>query len=181
MNNSGRGKVIFREVQQFRQPLAWVPLVAVLVVTLSIFGWGALFAPNSPGAGKEKLVALVILGVGVLVVGGLAYLFYLLNLTTEVRTDGLYVRYYPFQLSFKKIPLDKVRTFYATTYRPILQYGGWGLRYGLTGTAYNVGGNRGVKIEFIKGRHLLIGSQRAEELAYALEQIVNRPGGRKNS
>jgi hypothetical protein len=176
MNSSGTNRVIFKEVQQFRQPLIWALLLAILAATLSIFGWGVVVAPGGPDAWKDKLIALAILGAAVLVVGGLVYLFHLLNLTTEVRTDGLYVRFYPFHLSFKKIPLEKVRTFYATTYHPILQYGGWGIRYGWSGKAYNVSGNRGVKFEFIKGRHLLIGSQRPEELAHALEEIMNRPG-----
>jgi hypothetical protein len=58
----------------------------------------------------------------------------------------------------------------ARTYRPILEYGGWGIRYSPfgQGCAYNVSGNRGVQLELADGQRILIGSQRAEELARAI-------------
>lgn len=184
MNKTGPDLVIFREVQQFRQPLIWALLMAILILIVAGGGWEfvQVLTTSSPAeVEKSRAVALVASAVAMLVVIGTGYLMYIIKLITEVREDGLYIRFYPFHLSFKKIPLEKVRTFYATTYRPILQYGGWGIRYGLFGTAYNVSGNRGVKFEFIKGRHLLIGSQRPEELAHALEEIMNRPEGNQSA
>ena len=57
----------------------------------------------------------------------------------------------------------------ARTYRPILEYGGWGIRYTMgRGWAYNVSGNQGVQLELASGKRILIGSQRAEELARAI-------------
>jgi hypothetical protein len=49
-------------------------------------------------------------------------------------------------------------------FRPIMEYGGWGIRRGANGWAYNVSGNRGVRLVFRDGSTFLIGSQRAEEL-----------------
>jgi hypothetical protein len=40
-----------------------------------------------------------------------------------------------------------------------MEYGGWGIKYGKMGKAYNVSGNRGVQLEFTDGKRLLIGSQ----------------------
>jgi hypothetical protein len=54
------------------------------------------------------------------------------------------------------------------TYRPIRDYGGWGIRYGRNGKAYNVSGNRGVMLEFSHGQKLLIGSQKPGDLANAI-------------
>jgi hypothetical protein len=58
----------------------------------------------------------------------------------------------------------------ARTYRPILEYGGWGIRYSpfAKGWAYNVSGNQGVQLELASGKRILIGPQRAEELARAV-------------
>jgi hypothetical protein len=46
--------------------------------------------------------------------------------------------------------------------------GGWGLRFGAKGKAYNVSGNRGVLLTFEGDKTLLIGSLRADELAQAI-------------
>jgi hypothetical protein len=56
------------------------------------------------------------------------------------------------------------------TYRPILEYGGWGVRYSFVrkGWAYTVSGNRGVQLQLANGKRILVGSQRAEELARAI-------------
>jgi hypothetical protein len=99
-------------------------------------------------------------------------------LNTEVRADGLYVKFFPFHWSFQRIPLENLKGIAVTTYRPILDYGGWGIRYGIAGKAYNVSGNRGVKLTFFKGRSLLIGSQQPEELAEALEAFRSQTSSR---
>ncbi|NVL91956.1 MAG: hypothetical protein HWN71_02845 [Desulfobacterales bacterium] len=54
------------------------------------------------------------------------------------------------------------------TYNPLKDYGGWGIRYGRGGRAYNVSGNRGVYLELSNGKSLLIGSLQPEELARAI-------------
>ena len=68
------------------------------------------------------------------------------------------------------LPLEVV------TYRPIADYGFWGIRSGRDGErALIARGNRGVRLELNDGTKLLIGSQRPEALALALEQSL-RPG-----
>ena len=58
----------------------------------------------------------------------------------------------------------------ARVYRPIREYGGWGIRYGKNGKAYNISGDRGVQLELQNSKPLLIGSQRADELAQTIQQ-----------
>jgi hypothetical protein len=72
----------------------------------------------------------------------------------------------------RDIPLRQIARWEVRTYRRILEYGGWGIRYALTGGgwAYNISGNRGVQLVFTGGKRLLIGAQHSEELATALEQ-----------
>ncbi len=56
------------------------------------------------------------------------------------------------------------------TYRPIADYGFWGIRAGRDGErALIARGNRGVRLELTDGTRLLIGSQRPEALAAALD------------
>ena len=74
----------------------------------------------------------------------------------------------------KKIDLEQVVSVRAVSYRPILQYGGWGIRWTIKGKAYNARGNCGVRLDFANGRHLLLGSQRAEELVQTIKLSQQR-------
>ncbi len=117
---------------------------------------------------------------GLMVVGSLAFLlffafFYLLfriELVVEVHENHLSIRFPPF--SHRTIDLKDITRCNARTYRPILEYGGWGIRYGWKGMAYNVSGNRGVQLELSSGKRVLIGSQRPEELVQMIDTEKNR-------
>lgn len=95
-----------------------------------------------------------------------------MRLITEVRNDGLYVRLIPF--NFRRIPFEDIASATVRRYRPILEYGGWGIRYGPKGMAYNASGDRGVQLVLHNGQHILIGSQQPEELLIAIEQGKRR-------
>jgi hypothetical protein len=99
--------------------------------------------------------------------------FYKLKLITEVRKDGLHIRFFPFHLTFKKMPLGKLKKHEVRTYNPISEYGGWGIKWGPGGKAYNVSGNRGLQLEFIDEKRLLIGSHKPEQLDTAVRALCN--------
>lgn len=97
-----------------------------------------------------------------------------MNLTIEVRPDGLYFRFFPLHRSFRKIASEDLAGYEVRTYSPLKDYGGWGIRYGRRGKAYNVSGNRGVQLEFSNGDKLLLGSQKPEELAEAMNLALGK-------
>ena len=154
--------VLFREVQRFHQPWLWVLIVVSVLATIGLFGepWGD--RPMSDTA------LAILFGIGILA------LFASIRLITEVRQDGLYIRFVPFHLSFRRIAPEGLEGFEPLTYRPILNYGGWGIKWGRGGIAYNVSGNRGVRLNYTNGKHILIGSQRADELAQAIGTVLGR-------
>ena len=53
-------------------------------------------------------------------------------------------------------------------YRPLLEYGGWGVRLGPAGWAYTTGGNEGVQLRLRTGIPVLIGSKHPRELEAAV-------------
>jgi hypothetical protein len=162
---------LFRETQYFRQ--LWIWALVMFISLLSLYGavqqvvFGEQFG-NNPAPDVALVVIAVIFGLG------LPVFLYTANLTTEVRDDGLYFRFFPFHLSFRKIGPEDISDFEAQTYRPIRDYGGWGIRFGRKGRAYNVRGNRGVQLELASGKQILFGSQKPEEMAAALSTIVGR-------
>ncbi|MDZ7337918.1 MAG: DUF6141 family protein [candidate division KSB1 bacterium] len=162
---------LFREEQRFRQPWLWA-----LVVLIAAFSWYSfvvqivLQRPVGQRPASDVIVAVVWLLFGL----GLVALMWGAKLLTEVRSDGLYVRLVPFHWRWHVVPYDQIVRFQACTYRPIRDYGGWGIRYGSKGKAYNVSGNRGVELELAGGRHLLIGSQQPEAVVRAMEQAMGK-------
>jgi hypothetical protein len=99
---------------------------------------------------------------------GILILYGTMKLVVEVRQETVHVKFRPFV--DRIIELDTISGFEAVTYHPIRDYGGWGIRFSLTGKgrAYNVSGNRGVLLTLSNGKRLMLGSQRAEELASAI-------------
>ena len=91
------------------------------------------------------------------------------RMVTDVRENGVYVNYFP--LARRHIPADRIRLCEAVTYNPLKDYGGWGRRGARRKRAYNVRGNRGVKLELENGS-VLIGSKRADELAEAIGRVL---------
>jgi hypothetical protein len=118
-----------------------------------------LSAPSAPPFWREVQhfrqwwMWLVVLGVAALVM--------------EVHGDRLRAGLAPFRR--RGIALRDIATAEAVTYRPLADFGGWGVRWaGRRGVAYNASGNRGVQLVLADGRKVLVGSQRPEELAAAL-------------
>ncbi len=133
--------VTFEENQSFRQPWLWVLMLAVLAILVL----ASLQAPEcSPWIGVGIVLAV-------------ALLLYSMKLTVQVDSETVRIRFFPFLN--KNIALTDIVRWEARAYRPILEYGGWGIRSSFRkGWAYNVSGNQGVQLELANGKHILIGS-----------------------
>jgi len=106
--------------------------------------------------GWEGLMILIL-------VVGPTVLLWNMKMKTLVDDSGIYVKWWPFgQMSIQWSELSSAE---AREYNPISEYGGWGIRWGKSGKAYNVKGNKGVQLVLKSGKRILIGSQRSEELA----------------
>jgi hypothetical protein len=95
-----------------------------------------------------------------------------LTVATELRVtvgpSQVRLRFFPF--ATRTIARADIARWEARTYRPIREYGGWGLRLSRRGRAYSISGNRGVELTLTDGRRVMIGSRRPEELAAAIGQ-----------
>jgi hypothetical protein len=161
------GRAGFTEVQRFRQPLLLLLLAAVAAPF-----WYLVVAHFVFGAEVEAVGSLLVfwLFAGVLLPGSLLAA----RLVTQVSARGLRLRFPPFV--DREIPFAEIRRVQARTYRPLREYGGWGIRWGGKGRmAYNVSGNRGVEVQLVDGRAVMVGSRRPEELADTLRAHMGRP------
>ena len=173
-----QNNIIFREAQQFRQPWLWLIIGPSMLVVPGIFTYGIIkqvFFGRSFGNNPTSDTTLIIVGMAAsLFCFGITALILFARLVTEVRQDGLWIRFVPFHRSWEKIPMENVTKCEARSYHPIGQYGGWGIRWAQKGRAYNVSGSLGVRLNYANGRHLLLGSQKPEQLAQAIESILRQ-------
>ncbi len=151
------GDSLFLEEQRFlRGYLASALLFGILIV------WGLLVVSGLVQDLMGPVVVLVLL-----------IFFALARLVIRVSPQGLDVEFRP--LTHRHIPLADTSSCEARVYRPIREYGGWGIRMSgwKGGRAYNVRGNRGVQLTLRSGESVLLGSQRADELASVIRQQMH--------
>ncbi len=154
---------LFRETQAFG---LWVPLV--LAGVSGLMWYLAATLPKPVNIVFLFIAAAVTLfGIG-LAVG-------MLRMTTEVTPVDVGV-WFGFVPTYRRVvPIGKVREIEVVRYRPIADYGGWGIRYGRDReVALNARSDRGVRLHLADGSRLLIGNQRADELAEALRSSMPR-------
>jgi uncharacterized membrane protein (DUF441 family) len=151
--------VRFREDQRFTQWWLWLAVLAAVVAC-----WAAVLGDRSEGDdGSWWIGALVAALVGV----GVPVLFAVARLRVEVEADRIVVRFRPF--TTRTIGLDTVDRIESVTYRPLREYGGWGIKgWSRRKVAYNVRGTRGVLVTLVDGRTVLLGSQDPEAMAAAI-------------
>ena len=112
-----------------------------------------------------------VLAIGVALQLGLIGLLMFGGLDIEVGDARLTYRYRPLTKT-RVIDGADIESVEAIEYRPIADFGGWGIRSGRGGVrAYTVRGNRGVVITRRDGSSLMFGSDSPEELAAAIEAI----------
>ncbi len=157
--------IIFYEEQRFNQPWIWVLLVGLNL----LIGWGVIqqlafeipWGTNpAPDAVLISIQAMPIL---------LLILFIVFHLKTIISQDKINIIFVPFVN--KTIRWKEVEKAYIRQYKPLMEYGGWGIRRGLSGRAYNVKGKTGLQLQLKSGKKILIGTQKGEELKRLLDLL----------
>ena len=126
---------------------------------------------NNPTSDLVLIVLGLFFGVGFGI--GIPLLMYITGLDTEVREYGVCIRFHPFHRKWVVFDFDRIQKAEASTYSPLKDYGGWGIRYGRKGKAYNVSGNKGVLLTLKDRKNVLIGSKNHEMLCSAINGRVS--------
>jgi hypothetical protein len=90
------------------------------------------------------------------------------RLTTDVREDGVYVQFWPFHRSHRRIPFEEIERVEPTAVG-LLTYGGIGIRWTPTTIAYLTAPGSGVELHRADAKSVVIGSQDADRLAETIE------------
>jgi len=122
----------------------------------------------------NTVVFLKILLFGLVPIVLLLLLFLTASLKTCLDKEGIKIKFPPFRFRYLKISWNEIEHCQVRKYRPMLEYVGWGLRYGVRSKAYSVGGNTGIEILLRNGKRIIIGTQRAEEAKKMVNQFVKK-------
>ena len=158
-------KISFFESHSYRKPWLYLPLTAIniflayeAILTLQKEHYDSFFVH----------IFLMILG--------LSLFFMSLEIRTRIDESGIRVMFFPFHWFYKKHSWEDIEKCYARTSSPILEFGGWGLRFSFSGygKAYTLYGSEGVQIDFKNGKKLFIGSRKAKEIQTVLDQTFTK-------
>jgi hypothetical protein len=162
----------FIETQRPRQAWLW----AIMLVSLGLVAWGFVQQVIMGIPWGEDPAPDIVLYFILFIPLTLNVLFFISRLETEVDDTGIHFRYYPFHMKKKTVAWDELEAVYVRKYKPIAEYGGWGLRTAFLrrGTAINMSGNMGVQLVFKTGKRLLIGTNRPEEMRAVIRKFSEK-------
>ncbi|MCX8063911.1 MAG: DUF6141 family protein [Candidatus Hydrogenedentes bacterium] len=159
--------LLYQEIQKFTQYWLWGLLIAIVVIESIVFGYGIVkqIIFKEPWGDKPisdlGLILIAVWAIGIPVI--IMYLFSITSLETRIYPSGIYIRYFPFHLKYRHIPWDSIEEIVGRKYRPIIEYGGWGLRWNFNSWAYTVSGNHCVELRK-GGKKIVLGTQRLGKL-----------------
>jgi hypothetical protein len=152
----------------------WIILVVFPLTFLSVlpilYGSFQQLVNDKPyGNAPVSDLAVILINVATFgILGGVFGLLAYAKLDTDIERDTLQVKYRPFHRKTQVYNWSEVQSAEVRQYRPIMEYGGWGLRGWGKNRALNAYGNMGLQLVFKDGKKLLIGTQKADELATLL-------------
>ena len=144
----------FYEIQKVRAVWVWVIIIIALY---------AIILPVITGI-LSTLFNIILISIGF----GFFWLFYKMYLLTVINEDGIQIKFSPFTDFI--IPFNKIKDYKIREYRPIIDYGGWGIRFNKSGKAYTVSGKIGLQIDLSNGKSILIGTQKPDVLLYSVNK-----------
>ena len=157
-NTKEKHNVRFYEVQHFwQQPLSWI----VWIICIGTVFW----------LGREDLIHQTFSIITLIILAGVLAISTLTNLTTEISGEGISYKMWPFHTKPRTISWEEIASAEVRKYKPIGEFGGWGVRVGTRGRAYNVKGNMGLQLVLVSGTRILIGTQKPEQLAEVLDNL----------
>jgi hypothetical protein len=159
----------FTEIQRMRIWWVW-GLLGVLMVMYTYAALRQWYGPGNWGNNRSPDWLLGVIMVFLLLV---PVFVFIMKLETHFDAQGITFRFFPLHRKWQKYSWSDVERAWVRKYRPIAEFGGWGIR-GLPGAssrAYSMSGDYGIQMVLKNGKRLLVGTQNALEAQQALERL----------
>jgi hypothetical protein len=168
MSEKNREDIFYHEVQRLNR---FICLASLLLPPFAAVNSALLIHKYFPPDKHPSGFFLTIL-MGILV-GILTPLFiWSYSLSIRIRDDGLFVRFFPFHWSFRRISLEALQKFEKRTCRVISEFGGWGIRNCQGNSSMIFWGNQCIQFEYATGQKFMLGSKSPDKLVRAIERCL---------
>lgn len=158
-------KVLFYEKQRLTQ--WWLWLIVILAVSVPLVIDVVKMLRN--GIPQQLMLYSILSYVACII--PVIILLCIIKLETEITEKCIYVRMFPLHISFRSYAFSEMEAYYVRKYRPVREYGGWGLKGTFNNRALNISGNQGLQIVFKNGKKLLIGTRKPQEIMEILKSL----------
>lgn len=191
MAKKGITRTYFKEEQSLSSsPQMWIMYLTFLV-SVGITGYGLyqqLLLEKPWGNHPTSNTHMEIVFAAILIfMGALVFFMHRLKLLTQIDETSISIRFAPLQRKPRVITKEEISRYEIRKYRPIIEYGGWGLRTRRDsiisyrrrhfGIAYNVKGNMGLQLYLTNGKKILIGTQNPTGIERAMKKLMEEEGG----
>jgi len=163
-----KGNILFKEEQQFRTGWMWWIVVLCMISSIGLTLGRALQEKEKT---KEAWWALAIV---VPFESIIFYLMYITKLQTVITTDGIFYKWWPFQGSYRFVPVAGIEE--------VELRKGPGLRYGSHwipgyGRVHNTGPGKGFQFILKNGKKIFLGTNKQNSFQQAIDKIMTVPKG----
>lgn len=171
-------KIHFFEEEKFDQK--WnlflvTPITSGMIIFLLVSLYYQLILEKPVGSeplSDAEFIILSVITIPILLF--IIWLFFVMKLTVKIDENKIYVKFYP--LMKREYLIDDIESFEIKEFNPIIDFGGWGLRYSIRWrtTGFIMRGKVGVHIHFKNKKNILIGSQKSNELFNTITKVKMR-------
>lgn len=163
----------FKETQRFNQIWIWIILIPIslYLIYLVVDSLYTQFYLHQPWGDKPMTDNMLLLFAAFMLLMsiGLPWSIASLQLLTSIDEKGVSYKFKPLHRKYRTLLWVDIAKIFVRKYRPILEYGGWGIRFGRNGRAYNTSGNEGIQLLLTNKKKILIGTHKSREAKEVLE------------
>jgi len=138
----------YSETQYIRKTIMGIFVIALMFI-VSVVVIGSLFVESTDIVSKIFVVLVLIASF---------IFFYVMKLEYKITNEKIEYKYFPFHRKWRSIDRSDVANISFVKYSALKEYGGWGIKYGRKGIAYNVSGNYGIFVELKSGKTMMLGT-----------------------
>jgi hypothetical protein len=165
---------VFYESQRLNQ--WWFFLLLLAINALFICGCIIQLGTGKPWGNNPMSDNMLIIVTVLVILFTISFFF--IRLDTVINEEGIFIKIFPFFLRYKFFPWNNISKAYIRKYNPVLEYGGWGIRFKFSSTlnanvAYSMSGNIGLQLELINGKRILIGTCKPVEMEEIVRNLEN--------
>lgn len=149
----------------------------IIIIGIAVFIWYTTYQQivlgnpigNNPAPDSVMIILWLVIGIG------FPFALYAMKLIIKIDSESFNYRLFPLHIRMHSYRLADIESMETVTYRPILDFGGWGIRWGRKGKGYIISGKKGIKVHFRTGRPVYFSSDEPEEVVKAYRELKNLP------